>query len=71
MVSPIQQRAAADYLRQEYGVSQRRICRVMGRSRSTLRYVRRPRGDEGPLGREIKCLRGVIRDSATGGSTPC
>src|SRR5580700_5823148 len=45
VVSPIQQRAAADYLSQEYGVSQRRISRVMGRSRSTLRYVRRTRGD--------------------------
>ncbi len=55
MVSPIQQRAAADYLSREYGVSQRRICRVMGRSRSTLRYLRRTRGDEGP-GREIKRL---------------
>jgi len=55
-VSPIQQRAAADYLSQEYGVSQRRICRVMGRSRSTLRYLRRTRGDEGPLSREIKRL---------------
>jgi putative transposase len=56
VVSPIQQRAAADYLSQEYGVSQRRISRVMGRSRSTLRYVRRTGGDEGPLSREIKRL---------------
>jgi putative transposase len=55
-VSPNQQRAAADFLSQEYGVSQRRICRVMGRSRSTLRYLRRTRGDEGPLSREIKGL---------------
>jgi putative transposase len=55
-VSPAQQRAAADYLREEYGVSQRRIGRVMGRSRSTLRYDRRPRADETPLTREIKKL---------------
>ena len=55
-MSPNQQRAAADFLSQEYGVSQRRICQVMGRSRSTLRYLRRTRGDEGPLSREIKRL---------------
>ncbi len=55
-MSPNQQRAAADFLSQEYGVSQRRICRVMGRSRSTLRCLRRTRGDEGPLSREIKRL---------------
>jgi hypothetical protein len=30
VVTPTQQRAAADYLSQEYGVSQRRIGRVMG-----------------------------------------
>ena len=29
-----------------YGVSQRRICRVMGRSRSGLRYRRKRRPDE-------------------------
>ena len=40
MVTPTQQRAAADYLSEEYGASQRRIGRVMGRSRSTLRYRR-------------------------------
>ena len=34
VVTPDQQRAAADYLGERYGVSQRRICRVMGRSRS-------------------------------------
>ena len=42
VVSPDQQRAAADYLDERYGVSQRRICRVMGRSRSGLRYRRKP-----------------------------
>ncbi len=31
VVSPDQQRAAADYLGERYGVSQRRICRVTGR----------------------------------------
>ena len=56
MVSPDQQRAAADYLDERYGVSQRRICRVMGRSRSCLRYRRKRRADEPALNREIKRL---------------
>ena len=54
MVSPDQQRAAADYLDERYGVSQRRICRVMGRPRSALRYRRKRRPDEPALNREIK-----------------
>jgi transposase-like protein len=56
VVSPVQQRAAADYLSQEYGVSQRRIGRVLGRSRSNLRYRGRTQRDAGPLSREIKRL---------------
>jgi transposase InsO family protein len=56
VVSPDQQRAAADYLGERYGVSQRRACRIMGRSRSTLRYRRRRRSDEPALTREIKRL---------------
>ena len=56
MVTPDQQRAAADYLNERYGVSQRRICRVMGRSRSSLRYRRKQRADEPALNREIKRL---------------
>ena len=56
MVSPDQQRAAADYLSERYGISQRRICRVLGRSRSVLRYRRRHRADEPALNREIKRL---------------
>ena len=56
MVSPNQQRAAADYLGERYKVSQRRISRVMGRSRSVLRYRRSRRTDEQPLSREIKRL---------------
>lgn len=51
-----QQRTAADYLLEEYDVSQRRICRVMGRSRSTVRYRRTPPADELKLVREIKRL---------------
>jgi putative transposase len=56
VVSPDQQRAAADYLGERYGVSQRRICGVMGRSRSTLRYRRTHPADEPALTKEIKRL---------------
>jgi putative transposase len=56
VVSPNQQRAAAGYLREQYQVSQRRVCRVLGRSRSTLRYRETHRGDEPVLIREIQKL---------------
>jgi transposase InsO family protein len=56
VVTPGQQRAAADYLGERYRVSQRRAGRVMGRSRSTLRYRRRPAETEPALVREIKRL---------------
>lgn len=56
MVSPDQQRAVADYLSEQYKISRRRIGRVLGRSRSVLRYRRSRRADEQPLSREIKRL---------------
>jgi len=55
-VTPDQQRAAADYLAERYGASQRRACRVMGRARSNLRYRRVRRPDEPALVRAIKRL---------------
>lgn len=55
-MSPDQQRAAADYLAERYEVSQRRVCGVMGRPRSTVRYRRKPRPDEPALARQIKQL---------------
>lgn len=51
-----QQRAAAGYLSDTYGVSQRRASRVLGRSRSTLRYRPRDRSAEAPLVRELRRL---------------
>jgi putative transposase len=56
VVTADQQRAAADYLAEHYGASQRRACRVMGRARSNLRYRRARRPDEPALTREIKRL---------------
>lgn len=51
-----QQRAAADYLMKHYGVSQRRLSRVLGRSRSTLRYQSRPRSADEALIRVMRRL---------------
>jgi len=56
VVTPTQQRAAADYLVETYGISQRHASRLLGRSRSTLRYRRRPRSGEAALIRAIRRL---------------
>ena len=55
-MTPDQQRAAADYLAERYGASQRRVCGAMGRARSTVRYRRKARPDEPAMTREIKRL---------------
>lgn len=51
-----QQRAAADYLCETYGISQRHASRILGRARSTLRYQRRQRSGEDALIRAIRRL---------------
>jgi putative transposase len=56
VVTATQQRAAAEYLRQEYEVSQRRAGEVLGRARSTLRYSPRGHGEDEPLIRAIRRL---------------
>jgi putative transposase len=55
-VTAVQQRAAAGYLCAIYKVSQRRVARVLGRSRSTLRYGPADRARQAPLMRAIKRL---------------
>jgi len=59
VVTPTQQRAAADYLQQTYGLSERRAGRLLGRSRSTLRYRPRRRADEDAL---VKAIRRLARN---------
>jgi transposase InsO family protein len=56
VVTPTQQRAAAEYLRQGYEVSQRRVSEVLGRARSTLRYAPRDRSGDEPLIQAIRRL---------------
>jgi transposase InsO family protein len=56
VVTPAQQRIAADYLVETYGVSQRRAGRLLGRARSTLRYQAKSRAKDEPLIRAIRRL---------------
>jgi putative transposase len=56
VVTPTQQRAAADYLQETYRISERRAGRLLGRSRSTLRYRLRQRDDEEVLVKSIRRL---------------
>jgi len=56
VVTPNQQRAAADYLCREYAVSQRRAGAVLGCARSTLRYTSKERRQDEPLIRAIRRL---------------
>ena len=57
-MTPSQQRAAADYVKETYRVSERRAGRILGRARSTLRYRSRQRSDEDVL---VKAIRRLAR----------
>ena len=58
MVTGGQQRAAADHLREAFGVSERRAAKALGRSRSTVRYQPTARGDEAAL---VAAIRRLVR----------
>jgi putative transposase len=58
VVTASQQRAAADYLVESYRISERRVSRVLGRARSTVRYRPQHHADEEPL---IKAIRRLAR----------
>jgi putative transposase len=58
VVTPDQQRAAADYLGERHGASQRRACDLLGRARSTVRYRPRPHQNDEGL---IKAIRRLAR----------
>lgn len=57
-MTPSQQRAAADYLTDEYRISQRHAARVLKRARSSLRYQPRQRSGEEAL---VKAIRRLAR----------
>src|SRR5262249_18260509 len=56
VVTPDQRRAAADYLVERFGVSQRHASRLLDQPRSTLRYRPRVRPGEPALTRAIRRL---------------
>ena len=53
---PAQRRAAVAYAQEEFGLSQRRACRLVGGARSTIRYRRRHRGDDAALRARLRDL---------------
>jgi putative transposase len=55
-VTASQQRACAAYLRETYPISERKVCQVLGRSRSTLRYRAVSRASDRPLLKAVKRL---------------
>ena len=53
---PAARRAAVGLLRERYGVSERRACRVVGIGRSSMRYQPAPRADEPALRQRLREL---------------
>ena len=49
MVTAAQRRQAARHLREAFGVSERRACRVLGQPRSTQRQAPKAKEEEGRL----------------------
>jgi putative transposase len=60
MVTPAARREAAAHLGQQYEVSQRRACQVIGADRSTVRYRSR-RPDDGPIRARLRELAAIRR----------
>ena len=56
MVGTPSRTGAAKHLQAEHELSERRSCVVVGISRSTIRYVRTVKADEGKLRARIRCL---------------
>jgi putative transposase len=48
-VTPAQRRAAAAHVQEQFGLSQRQACRLVGSARSTIRYRRRRHRDDEAL----------------------
>ena len=55
-MSPARRRDAVAHVQRDVGVSQRRACRALDQPRSTQRYLRKVKADEGPLLRAIESL---------------
>ena len=62
LLNPHRKREAVDVLRDRYGASERRACRVLCQPRATQRYLPMVCDDELPLTRriiELRCLHGL------------
>ena len=58
LLSPARRRRAVSQVQSTLGVSERRVCRALGISRSSVRYTPQPRSDESLLTRSIVRLAG-------------
>lgn len=56
MISPDKRRQAVEQVQEVLDVSERRVCRVLGQSRSTQRYKKRVAKDEDILTSRIVAL---------------
>ena len=52
-MSPARRRIAVSHVRSKLGDSERRVCRALGMSRSSVRYTPQPRDDEAALTRSM------------------
>ena len=55
-MTPVAKRAAAGWVREHYGVSERRACALVGLDRATARYRARHRDDEAPVRQRLRDL---------------
>ena len=55
-MSPSRKRVAVHQLQSEFGISERRACRVLDQPRSTQRYESQPRSDEVSLTKRMRAL---------------
>jgi putative transposase len=55
-VTPAQWRAAVGYTQEQFGLSQRRACRLVSCGRSTIRYQRRLHGDDASVRTRLRDL---------------
>ena len=58
VLSPARRLITVSHVRSNLGYSERRVCRALGMSRSSVRYTPQPRDDESALTRSIVGLAG-------------
>ena len=71
LLSPSRRRQCAEHVREVLGVSERRVCKVLGHPRSTQRYEPIPVEDEQGLTEDMVGWQAGTAGTATGGSPLC